>query len=172
MRIIKRKKIVDASVRPGLFTTIISSFCYTGYAPAASGTVASFAALLIFVIKDLYHPLALSILIVFFFVSGIYTSKVMMKKYGDDPSVVVIDEAVGVWLTVLILILMTGTEPSIFYLFICFITFRLFDILKIQPAKYFDTLHSPFGVMMDDVIAGIYAGFASYAIHLTGFDPF
>ncbi len=98
------------------------------------------------------------------------TSKKVMKKYGDDPSVVVIDEAVGMWITVLVFILLSGTPASFFYLIMSFLAFRFFDITKLQPAKYFDRLNSGFGIIMDDVVAGIYAGIAVYLIWLSKLD--
>ena len=153
MRLIKEKKIVDENAEVDFFSNIFSSFFYTGYFPKASGTFASLAALVIFLLKIFQDPAMLSLLILLTFAAGIYTTKTMMKRFGDDPSVVVIDEAVGMWITVLIFILLNSS--------VCFFAFRFFDITKIQPAKYFDNLHSGFGVMMDDVIAGVYAGLAS-----------
>jgi phosphatidylglycerophosphatase A len=164
LRFIKEKIIVDENAEIDFFSNIFSSFFYTGYFPKASGTFASLASLVIFLLKIFQDPLVLSLLIIFTFVLGIYTTKTMMRKFGDDPSVVVIDEAVGMWITVLIFIIFAHENFSIFYALVCFFTFRFFDITKIQPAKYFDRLHTGFGVMMDDVIAGVYAGFVSYGI--------
>ena len=167
MRLVKEKKIVDASVKIDFFSNLFSSFFFTGYFPKASGTVASLAALIIFFFKIFHNPPVLFLLIVICFTAGIFTSKKVMKKYGDDPSVVVIDEAVGMWITVLIFLLLTGTSPSLFYFLMCFLAFRFFDITKIQPAKYFDKLNSGFGIIMDDVVAGIYAGVAVYLVSLS-----
>lgn len=164
MRLIKEKKVVDESVKINFFVNIFSSFFYTGYFPKASGTVASAAALFIFYFRIFHNPLALVTLILLCFVIGAYTSKVMINKFGDDPSVVVIDEAVGMWLTVLIFILFSNSDLSLLYIFICFFAFRFFDITKIQPARYFDRLNSGFGIMMDDVVAGIYAGAAALLV--------
>lgn len=170
--IIKKKKIVDANVKVDFFSVIFSSFFFSGFFPTVSGTIGSLASLVIFFFSVFYNPAVLLILIVFCFVAGIYTSKNMIKRYGDDPSVIVIDEAVGMWLTVLIFILLPGTNLTLFYILICFLSFRLFDILKLQPAKYYDELKSGYGIMMDDVVAGIYAGILSYLISLTKFNLF
>ncbi len=158
MRIIKEKRIIDPNVKIDFFRNVISSFFFTGYFPKASGTIASLAALLIFLLDVFRKPVPLIILTLTAFVLGIFTSKVMMKKYGDDPSVVVIDEAVGMWITVLIFLICSSKNLSLFYISVSFFAFRFFDITKLQPAKYFDDLNSEFGIMMDDVIAGIYAG--------------
>ncbi|HMS34228.1 MAG TPA: phosphatidylglycerophosphatase A [Ignavibacteria bacterium] len=166
MRFIKEKKIVDENAEIDFFSNIFSSFFYTGYFPKASGTFASLAAMVIFLLKIFQNPTMLSLLIILTFAAGIYTSKTMMRRFGDDPSVVVIDEAVGMWITVLIFIIFSQENFTLFYAFVCFLAFRFFDITKIQPAKYFDRLHTGFGVMMDDVIAGVYAGVASYLFSL------
>jgi phosphatidylglycerophosphatase A len=158
LRFIKEKKIVDGNIKIDFFTNIFTSFFYTGYFSKASGTIGSAAALLIFCFNIFNNPLALLILVLVCFIIGVYTSKVMIKKFGDDPSVVVIDEAVGMWLTVLIYMIFSNSKINLFYIAVSFFTFRFFDITKIQPAKYFDRLNSGFGIMMDDVIAGIYAG--------------
>ncbi|MEZ4692367.1 MAG: phosphatidylglycerophosphatase A [Ignavibacteria bacterium] len=163
MRLNKERKIADENVKIDFFTNLFSSFFYTGYSPKASGTVASAFAMIIFFTAVFLNPLILFILIIVCFAAGIFTSDKMMKRFGEDPSEVVIDEAVGMWLTVLIFILFNGNSPDLTGLVICFFAFRFFDITKIQPAKYFDELNSGFGVMMDDVIAGVYAGISSYA---------
>lgn len=172
MKIIKRKKITDESVKIGFFTELFSSFFYTGHFPVASGTIASFAAALIFFVKDFSNPIILSVLIVIAFIVGVFTSEKMMKRYGPDPSVVVLDEAVGVWLTALVFIVFSGMQLSLFYMLLCFLFFRFFDIAKFQPARYFDKLHTGLGIMLDDVAAGIYAGLAAYFLSLTNFNPF
>ncbi len=166
MRFVKKKKIIDENVKIDFLTDISASFFYTGYFPAASGTVASLAALAIFLIPVFHDPLVLSVLILISFSSGIFTARKMMKRYGDDPSVVVIDEAAGMWITVLIVMILSPGKTDLLSMAVCFLAFRIFDITKLQPAKYFDKLHSGFGVMMDDVVAGIYAGLASYFVLL------
>lgn len=172
MRIIKEKKIVDPNAKPDLFSVIFSSCFFIGYIPKASGTFGSLFALMFFFIPGFQNTIILFVVIIICFTIGIFTSSVMMKKYGDDPSVVVIDEAAGMWLTVLIFISLNPSGMNLFYLFVCFITFRFFDIVKIQPAKFFDKMNSGLGIMTDDIISGIYAGATSFLISLTKFNPF
>ena len=167
MRIIKKKKITDANANVNLVSLIVSSFFLTGFIPIASGTFGSLAALSVFLIKDFSKPEILIPSIILAVLSGIYTSKSMMKKYGDDPSVVVIDEVAGMWITVLVFIVLSDKAPDLIYYFILFIAFRFFDIVKLQPAKYFDRMKSSAGVVMDDVISGIYAGVIVYLFSLT-----
>ncbi len=172
MRIIKRKKIVDENVKIDFLTELIATFFYTGYLPVASGTLGSIAGGAVLLLHDVRNPIWLTGLILLFFVLGVVTSRKMMTKYGNDPSVVVVDEVVGIWITALIYIIFSGNDLSLFYLLVCFFFFRFFDIAKFQPAKYFDRVHTGLGIMLDDVIAGIYAGLAVYFFSLSGFNPF
>lgn len=167
MKFIKEKKIINKDVKVDLFSVIFSSALFTGFIPKASGTFGSLFGLifLFFPFFLNYNIIIPSIIIVFFL--GIITSNKMVKKYGDDPSVVVIDEVAGMWVTVLILRLFVQSELiGIIPLAIAFVSFRFFDVFKIFPATFFDKVKSGFGIMMDDVIAGIYAGIASGIIYL------
>ncbi|MDQ3022255.1 MAG: phosphatidylglycerophosphatase A [Bacteroidota bacterium] len=170
--IIKKKKIVDADAKVDFFSVIFSSFFYSGFFPTISGTIGSLASLIIFFFDIFYNPVVLLILILLTFFIGIYTSERMIKRYGDDPSVIVIDEAVGMWLTILIFISFPGTDLSWFYILVCFLSFRIFDILKLQPARYYDNLKTAYGIMMDDIIAAVYAGVLAYLISLSRYNPF
>ncbi|MBX7043739.1 MAG: phosphatidylglycerophosphatase A [Ignavibacteria bacterium] len=172
MRIIKKKKIADPDARVSLPALIITSFFFTGYFPAASGTIGSLAALVICFLPALLQPVNLSLLILAFLTAGTVLSPQVMKRYGDDPSVIVVDEAVGMWITLLVFLIAGRAELSGFYIIICFLLFRAFDIVKIQPSKYFDEMKSATGVMLDDAVAGIYAGICAVMISYTGLNPF
>ncbi|MDD5361615.1 MAG: phosphatidylglycerophosphatase A [Ignavibacteria bacterium] len=163
MRLIKKKKIVNEDYRVDFFSIFISSACYTGFIPAASGTFGSLFGLLFLFIPGFYNPIVLLTVSIIFFFTGIAASERMVYRYGDDPSVVVIDEVVGMWISLLIL---SFCFSSISYaiVIISFLTFRFFDIVKIFPAGFFDRMKSGFGIMMDDVIAGIYSGAVSIII--------
>ena len=161
MRLIKRKKIVNPEYRVGFFSTFFSSGFYTGYFPVASGTFGSAAALLFFLIPSFSNPYILSASILLSLIIGTVASSPMIKRYGDDPSVIVLDEFAGMWITMLICnFFYTGYLSFI----IGFLMFRLFDIVKVFPASYFDKIKNGFGIMMDDVIAGIYGGLSSILI--------
>ena len=170
MKFIKTKKIVDANARVDKFSLLFTSCFFTGFIPKASGTFGSLFGLLFFYFNGFQRTEVLLPLIIVCFIIGIPTSKVIMKKYGDDPSVIVIDEVIGMWITVLVfkILIPESFNISIQYFLILFFSFRFFDIFKIQPSKYFDKMKSAFGVLMNDVIAGIYAGIVVYLISLTG----
>ena len=74
----------------------------------------------------------------------------MEQRYGHDPAEVTIDEVVGMWISLFLL------PKKIFIVIAAFFVFRFFDIIKPFPARKFDKMHGGFGIMMDDVIAGIY----------------
>ena len=163
MRLIKTKKIIDENVKIDFFTEFIASAAYTGFAPKASGTAGSAFAVVFLFISGFYSPVILFTLSFIFFFTGIVVSGRMMQRYGDDPSVVVIDEVVGQWVSLGIISIFSPLV-SVQIAVISFLTFRFFDIFKISPSGYFDRLKSGFGIMMDDVIAGIYSGSASVMI--------
>ncbi len=131
----------------------------TGYSPVASGTVGTVAAIpLYLVLARLSLPLYLLTLVTFFFfscwVSGL-AEEVFAEK---DSGKIVIDEVVGYLVT------MTGIAVSWQGVVAGFFLFRFFDIAKIEPARYCDRhLKHGYGVVLDDVVAGMYA---CVALHL------
>lgn len=163
MKLIKTKKIIDENVKIDFFTEFLASAAYTGFVPKASGTAGSAFAMIFLFISEFYSPVILFTLAFIFFFAGIIVSGRMMQRYGDDPSVVVIDEVVGQWVS-LGIISIFSPSISVQIAAVSFFTFRFFDIFKIFPSGYFDKLKSGFGIMMDDVIAGIYSGFATVII--------
>ncbi len=123
---------------------------YTGYVPIASGTVGSFAALLIYYIpgfENLYIILPLTFV---FFLYGVYVGNKFEKVYGKDPSQCTIDEVVGTWISLILL------PKTIFISLVAFFIWRILDIIKPQPARKMEQLQGGLGIMMDDVISGIY----------------
>jgi len=123
---------------------------YTGYSPIASGTVGSFAALLIYYIpgfENLYIILPITFI---FFLYGIYAGNKFEKVYGKDPSQCTIDEVVGTWISLILL------PKTVFISLTAFFIWRILDIIKPQPARKMEEMQGGLGIMMDDVISGIY----------------
>lgn len=100
-------------------------------------------------------------------IGGIWASKFFELATGiHDSKMIVIDEVVGIWITLIPICLMLtpGNDNYAIILALGFIFFRIFDITKPWPASYFDKkIKNAYGVMGDDIIAGLYA-----AIALTG----
>jgi phosphatidylglycerophosphatase A len=125
-----------------------------GFSPRAPGTVGSLAALLPwwFLMKDLPLPAYLSVLAVGFGI-GVWASHWVITRTGiEDPSLVVWDEYIGMWITLLMAPAGWG------WMALAFVLFRIFDIAKPWPVSWADQkLHGGFGAMLDDAIAGVYA---------------
>lgn len=168
MRFLKSKNIADDSIKVNIFAIAFNSALFTGYIPFASGTFGSAFALLFFLIPGFDNVIVIGAVTLICFIISLATAKNILLKYGDDPSVIVIDEVIGMWITVLTFFILSGDcgNLNLITIIILFLLFRLFDIIKIQPAKYFDKMKNIFGVMMDDIISGLYAGVLSYFIIL------
>jgi phosphatidylglycerophosphatase A len=129
---------------------------YSGYAPIAPGTAGSAVAWLIFILIPGLRDLPLLLLIVLVFFIGVKVATDVEKTDGHDASVIVIDEMVGMWVSLLILpvsISWTGWISAFFL-------FRFFDIIKPFPAGKSQKLPAGWGIMMDDLFAGFYANLA------------
>lgn len=130
-------------------TLIFATTFGLGYLPV-SGTFGSMFPMALY----LLIPNKIILWIIFLFHCAISipvsakTEKLLGKK---DPSQVVIDEVVGQFIPLLIC---TPTRPEI--IFLAFMLFRIFDALKIPPVDYFEKKGGGYGIVMDDVMAGIY----------------
>lgn len=131
----------------------IASGCWVGFLPKAPGTWGSLFALAPWLlIKDLPLPLYALVLVITFILG--FFSAGAAEKILDRPDAgpIVIDEILGMFIT----LTLAPQHPLAWLL--GFLLFRLFDILKPFPVSWFDQrVHGGVGIMMDDVIAGIYA---------------
>jgi len=167
MRFIKRKKIVDENIKIDFFSALINSAFFIGYIPVASGTFGSAFALMFFLIPGFSNIVLLSFITLVCFILSLLSGKIIIKKYGEDPSVIVIDEVIGMWITVItVKLFFESVELNFLFFIVTFISFRIFDVFKIFPSTYFDNMKNIFGVLMDDVVSGVYAGFFSILIFL------
>lgn len=91
--------------------------------------------------------------ILFFFFLGVIATQKLEPIWGHDPSRIVVDELVGVWVAML------GVPNNWQNLLLAFGLFRLFDIWKPLGIRKFEQMPGGWGVMMDDVAAGVAAGF-------------
>jgi len=126
---------------------------YTGFLPVFPGTWGSAAALIpYYFARSLTFPsylLMLGVLFIIGFFSAGAAEKLLNRA---DAGPIVIDEILGMMIT----LMFAPAHP--FYWLLGFILFRIFDILKPFPVSWFDThIHGGLGIMMDDVIAGLYA---------------
>jgi phosphatidylglycerophosphatase A len=132
---------------------ILATWGGTGYSPFASGTVGTLAAIPLYLVHvRLSLPLYLALLVPFFFLSCWVAGRAEAIFGEQDSGKIVIDEVIGYLVT------MIGVPLSWQGVVAGFFLFRLFDIVKPQPARYFDRrLKNGYGVVLDDVVAGVYA---------------
>jgi phosphatidylglycerophosphatase A len=130
---------------------LIATVGGTGYAPVAPGTVGSaVAAALLWLIP--FSPRALVVFFVVVTVGGLWAANRAERLLGDkDPGAIVVDEVAGLTLALLTL---PRTLPVVAA---AFVLFRVFDILKPYPADAVQRLPGGAGVMLDDLVAGLYA---------------
>ncbi len=141
-----------ATARPSRVTPwrFIAGGFGTGFVPLAGGTVASLAAVVSGAALIMLSPWGLPLAALLATVGGFLA----IRRAGieGDPGWVVIDEFAGQWITLLAL-----PRPSAVELLLAFALFRFFDITKLGPVGWADRQHGAFGIMADDVIAGVIA---------------
>jgi phosphatidylglycerophosphatase A len=132
-----------------------------GWLPLAPGTWGAAVAIIPLALVAYLNPsfdktpsvinLILSVLIVVFTWIGAKGSDLLADEWGKDPKQTVIDEVVGVWIAVL------GMPVTGFNLLAGFILFRFFDIAKPLGVRQMERVGGGWGVMFDDILAGVYA---------------
>ncbi len=129
---------------------LVATCVYIGNSKWAPGTLGSAAGLILLLDRStvLLHSI---LVILIFFLGGYAAQKFIDSKRVSDPREVVIDEVCGIYLSFLAVPLHWKSIIAGFLLF------RLFDIWKPFPIRKLEKLPSPWGVMVDDVGAGIYA---------------
>lgn len=162
--------------RAPFLARVIATGAGTGRIPWAPGTAGSAAALLIAIIPGVSSTPALAALVLAGFLAGRWAAGLVAEADGGglargaaaaqsffgrtasphpDPSVVVIDEMVGMWISLLLL----PPEPATWV--VAFVTFRAFDTVKPPPVARLERFGGGWGIMLDDVAAGVYANLAT-----------
>jgi len=161
-----------AERRLSLLTNLVATGFFSGYVPWASGTAGSMVGVLLYLIPGAENPPVLLVLIVLGFAAGVFTSGRVAAVEGNrlsataratkelfqpgahevpDPSIVVIDEIVGMWIALFMV------PHAVIGIGSAFVFFRIFDIVKPPPARQLERLPRGWGIMLDDVVAGMYA---------------
>ncbi len=132
---------------------IIATGLYSGYLPKAPGTWGSLVGLLLFLMLQFLSLKIYLAVVAGLFVIGTFAAGEAEKILDNrDPGIVVIDEIVGMLIT------MIAVPATPLAMALGFILFRLFDILKPFPIRLVDQrFHGGLGIMLDDVMAGIYS---------------
>jgi phosphatidylglycerophosphatase A len=124
----------------------------SGFSPIAPGTAGTAVGLLLFWPMRGAGPVVQIAATVAMFLAGVAAAEVTARRTGlKDPSIVVVDEIVGMWISLLLLPWTPAVVVAAFFLF------RLMDVVKPPPARGFEALPGGWGIVLDDVMAGVYA---------------
>jgi phosphatidylglycerophosphatase A len=129
---------------------------YSGYFPIAPGTVGSAVGLLLYAalrwLQSPVLPIVEVLAILSLFAAGVWAGTTAERHFGGtDPGPIVLDEVVGMLMTLAFIPVGLGAALT------GFVLFRIFDVIKPFPARRFEALHGGLGVMADDAMAAVYA---------------
>lgn len=141
-----------------LFHKIIATAGGAGYFPYGPGTMGAVVAVLLWLplfmcAGDETRAMVTLAAIVLFTVLGVWSSTIAERFWGEDPSRVVIDEVVGMWIA----LLTVPSEECWWTVPAAFVLFRFFDMVKPLGVRKMEKLKKGYGIMADDVLAGIYS---------------
>ncbi len=135
----------------------------SGLSPKAPGTAGTVAAIPLYLLLAQLPLSAYLVALVVSFVFGVWCCQKASDDMGvHDHGAIVWDEFVGYWITMLLV------PVSALNIVLGFLLFRLFDILKPWPIKVLDKkVHGGFGIMIDDVLAGVFAAVSMQIVLFT-----
>jgi phosphatidylglycerophosphatase A len=135
---------------------IVSTFGYIGLFPMMPGTIGSAAGLLVYaLVRVVGLGLPEAVVILALCCAGVMSGPAAERHFGAvDPGPVVIDEVMGMLVT--LFLIPVGWRGAL----IGFVLFRVFDIVKPYPAGRLERLSGGWGMMADDAMAGVYANLA------------
>ncbi|MFC1560844.1 phosphatidylglycerophosphatase A [Candidatus Latescibacterota bacterium] len=141
---------------------MVSSGIFAGYFPVARGTFSSLLVIILyFLLSDYLNFNRIWIFLPFLYFLGVWSASRCEVFWGKDNGRIVIDEIVGMLVTVVFLPLNFKIACIGFFLF------RAFDIFKPPPIRRLESLPRGWGVMTDDLVAGIYANLVlRFIIHI------
>ena len=130
-----------------------------GLAPLAPGTAGSIFGWILFIVLSHYIDFILGLLAAVAVLAILISSEASKNLVEKDHKSIVIDEFTGIWLAMVPVLYIASTQyERILYAVLALIFFRIFDIFKPYPISYIDkNLKNGFGIVLDDLVAGIYA---------------
>ena len=143
----------------------IASLGGIGLIPFAPGTFGSIFAWLVFVIMSHFVDMLIYTICIVFIAIWV-CEKASVNLIQKDHKSIVIDELAGMWVALVPVIYFASNQfERIIYACLALVFFRVFDILKPFPISYFDKKYkNGFGIVLDDIIAGIFSGILSVLI--------
>lgn len=142
--------------KPPFLPMLIGTGFGSGFSPVAPGTAGALLAFGVWYALSFLVPASVLlwltvVLALVFTVAGVWAANRLEQTWGEDPSRVVVDEMVGCWIT-----LLAAPAGHLWYGLAAFGLFRLFDIWKPLGIRRMENLPGGIGVMMDDVLSGVY----------------
>jgi phosphatidylglycerophosphatase A len=142
---------------------LLATWFGCGLVPLAPGTAGTLGAIPLFLLLRPHGAVVVLLAAAALAIVGIWAAgEVVVKTGHTDPQIVVIDEVVGVLVT------LAACGPSWKSLVVGFVLFRIFDQWKPWPARRLESLHGGFGVVMDDVAAGVWGAAVLGALRHAG----
>ena len=158
------------------FNVLISTFFGNGYVSKLPGTFTSLSTLIIlYIMFEILNFRNINYILILYSIIFFYSFYAVMDSETEfeikDPKQIVIDEVLGQALPLILIVYLSSNNlislPVEIYYLISFILFRFFDIVKPFPVSYFDKNHKNFfGIIMDDIMAGLYTMLIIYLISL------
>ena len=155
---------------------LISTFFGNGYISKIPGTFTSLSTLIIlYILFEILQFKNLNYILILYSITFFYSFYAVMDSETEfeskDPRQIVIDEVLGQAMPLILIVYLSSKNliniPVEIYYFLSFILFRFFDIVKPFPVSYFDKQHKNFfGIIMDDIMAGLYTMLIIYLISL------
>ena len=155
---------------------LISTFFGNGYISKIPGTFTSLSTLIIlYILFEVLQFNNLNYILILYSIVFFYSFYAVMDSETEfdnkDPRQIVIDEVLGQAMPLILIVYLSSKNqiniPVEIYYFLSFILFRFFDIVKPFPVSYFDKQHKNFfGIIMDDIMAGLYTMLIIYLISL------
>ena len=143
--------------KPSFLPVLIATGFGSGFSPFAPGTAGALLATLIWfglslVVSEICLIWLTVASILQFTLAGVWAVNRLESYWGEDPSRVVVDEMVGVWIS-----LLAAPAGNVWYVLGAFMFFRFLDIFKPLGIRRMESFPGGIGVMMDDILAGIYS---------------
>ena len=155
---------------------LISTFFGNGYVSFIPGTLTSLSTLIIlYIFFEVFNFKNLNYILILYSIIFFYSFYAVMDSENEfenkDPRQIVIDEVLGQAMPIILIVYLSSNNliniPVEIYYLISFFLFRFFDIVKPFPVSYFDKQHKNFfGIIMDDIMAGLYTMILIYLISL------
>ena len=153
---------------------LISSFFYVGFLRPAPGTWGSIVGIILaYILLKTITFMTFCLLLLLVILIGFWGTKKYIGKNSEksDPAEVVVDEVIGQWIAVLPIGYMIQLPEfnfgGLWFVWLwAFVSFRFFDIVKLGLIGWADNLGGALGVLLDDILAGIAAGFTVVVVLL------